>query len=333
MKQGLRYRIPAGFALLLAEMGISPSRTLELAELPADIFEQDGSTLSGEQYYMLCLALQQEATGIEIPLKFAEAFSAELFDPPIFAYFCSPNLTEALRRLQRFKPLVGPMSLKLDITEESTKLQIVYEDFGIPVPAFLPLFELVFFTQMIRVATRHHVIPIEIETHRTITNEDQYEAYFGKKVHQGHHTGITFSAKDASRPFLTQNNAMWAFFEPLLQKQLAEQDDNETIQHKVKRVFLELLPSGSTTIDNVAGQLAMSKRTLQRKLSQESVTYQDVLNETRKELALHYLSSSSISLTEVAYLLGFHETTSFYRAFSNWTGTTPEQYRVTVEQE
>ena len=81
------------------------------------------------------------------------------------------------------------------------------------------------------------------------------------------------------------------------------------------------------SIEYVAKQLAMSKRTLQRKLSEENYSYQWVLKKVRQELADYYLQQTQLPIIEVSFLLGFQETNSFIRAYSSWTGTTPSQVR------
>jgi AraC-like DNA-binding protein len=78
-------------------------------------------------------------------------------------------------------------------------------------------------------------------------------------------------------------------------------------------VLLEMLPSGQSAIEETASRLATSKRSLQRRLSDELSSYQEVLDTTRRELAQHYLARSSISPTEIAYLLGCQEGNSFIR--------------------
>ena len=77
----------------------------------------------------------------------------------------------------------------------------------------------------------------------------------------------------------------------------------------------------------IAEQLHMSQRTLQRKLAQENTTYQDILNDIRQGLALDYLQQPELSITDIAYLLGFTEPSAFFRAFKKWQGMTPGQYR------
>lgn len=85
--------------------------------------------------------------------------------------------------------------------------------------------------------------------------------------------------------------------------------------------------AGDTDIDSIARGLAMSARSLQRRLSAEGVTYQALVEETRKEAARRYVAGSTLSLAEIAYLVGYSEPASFHRAFKRWYGVTPERFR------
>jgi AraC-like DNA-binding protein len=78
---------------------------------------------------------------------------------------------------------------------------------------------------------------------------------------------------------------------------------------------------------SIARKLALSTRTLQRRIEAEGTTYQQVLDDTRTDLARHYLQNTALSVAEIAFLLGFSEPNSFYRAFRAWTGTTPDAVR------
>src|SRR5206468_7403809 len=81
-------------------------------------------------------------------------------------------------------------------------------------------------------------------------------------------------------------------------------------------------------IEHVARELHVSKRTLQRRLTEEGITFQQLMEEARRELAQHYLLHSSLELNETAYLLGYEDANSFFRAFHEWEGTTPGQWRM-----
>ena len=99
------------------------------------------------------------------------------------------------------------------------------------------------------------------------------------------------------------------------------------LRDRVHSCLLELLPTGESSIENIAKKLGVSKRTLQRRLKGESTSFKDVLNQTRKKLARYYLKNSNISGGEISFLLGFDDPNSFFRAFQTWTGTTPESFR------
>ena len=123
------------------------------------------------------------------------------------------------------------------------------------------------------------------------------------------------------------NDAMWEVFEPSLRKRLSEIEDDDTHAERVKAALLELLPTGEASREAVARRLAVSTRTLQRRLNEEGTSFQAVLNSTRESLARHYLTNAGLSAGEIAFLLGYEEPSSFYRAFHNWTGQTPERVR------
>ena len=82
----------------------------------------------------------------------------------------------------------------------------------------------------------------------------------------------------------------------------------------------------------IASQLGVSTRTLQRRLQDEGQSFQGLLNQTREKLASHYLTHSSLSGAEISFLLGFEDPNSFFRAFHQWTGATPEAARARLHQ-
>jgi AraC-like DNA-binding protein len=97
----------------------------------------------------------------------------------------------------------------------------------------------------------------------------------------------------------------------------------------VHATLLELLPTGATTMNDVARSLTVSTRTLQRRLQDEGTSYQAALSATRESLARHYLRNETMTVGQISFLLGYENPTSFYRAFHSWTGQTPETARTT----
>ena len=120
---------------------------------------------------------------------------------------------------------------------------------------------------------------------------------------------------------------MWQYIEPELRRRLSEMEIDDSMAARVRSALVELLPAGKTTIDSVASKLCMSRRTLQRKLTDEHTTFQQQLNSTRLLLAQNYLRNNERTNDDIAFLLGYEDTTSFLRAFSTWTGQTVTEYK------
>ncbi|SBP87565.1 helix-turn-helix transcriptional regulator [Thiomonas delicata] len=116
-------------------------------------------------------------------------------------------------------------------------------------------------------------------------------------------------------------------FEPELRLRLADLGAAVTTAARVHAALLEGLPSGRCSMEAIAAKLLMSKRTLQRRLEGEGRNFQHILQETRQSLARHYLLKTALPIAEISFLLGFDEPNSFYRAFKNWTGRTPDGAR------
>ena len=91
--------------------------------------------------------------------------------------------------------------------------------------------------------------------------------------------------------------------------------------------LLEHLCSGEVSEDAMAEQLHMSRRTLQRKLAKADLTYQKLVDDTRRDLAMRHLEDPRHSVTDVTFLLGFSQQSAFTRAFKRWTGMSPSEYR------
>ena len=114
---------------------------------------------------------------------------------------------------------------------------------------------------------------------------------------------------------------------PQLEAELTQQLAQKSLADQVKGILKKLLAGQRPALQDVARELRLSARTLQRRLTAERVTFQQLLEEARRELAQHYLLHSSLELNETAYLLGYEDSNSFFRAFHHWEGTSPGEWR------
>jgi AraC-like DNA-binding protein len=102
---------------------------------------------------------------------------------------------------------------------------------------------------------------------------------------------------------------------------------------EVRRALMSRLARGESDIELVARDLAMSSRTLQRRLASAGLSYQDLLDSVRRDTAERSIADSALSIGEVAYLVGYSEPAAFHRAFKRWTGVTPQAFRQRLRQD
>lgn len=327
MKKEIRFEVDAGWKLLMNALEIDGNAVLKRAELPADLLSRKDNSLSTDAYFRLWRALDFVSGDPKLPLRIIQALTTEAFNPPIFAAYCSPNLNTALKRLRDFKPLIGPMKLELEQTDAHTRMELSFLEKNLEPPTALTGTELGFFVEIARMATRERIVPLQVVTPADLPEIDAYTEYFGIEPVRGKHIAITFSAEDAAKPFLSENKQMWEFFEPGLRKRLSEICANDGMVPRVKAALLEMLPSGQSSVDEVASRLLVSRRTLQRRLNEEETNFKNVLANVREELARHYITQSELPYVQISFLLGYEDPNSFFRAFSSWTGTTPDRLR------
>lgn len=327
MANNLTFSLEIGWKALLKDLGYEPEDVLRRAGLPEDMFAREDLQLPTEAYFRFWRALEAEADDPMFPLHIVDTVSVDSFSPPLFAALCSANLMQALQRLAKYKQLVAPMSLDVSLgSDGELTVSPRWLSIQTDVPFSLQVAEIGFFLRLARLAIREPIKAVRVSLPALPPNRflGRYESFFGAPVRYGVAPSITFSAVDTLRPFLTSNVGMWRVFEPELRRRLSELDAASTMSERVRAVLLELLPSNAATIEKTAERLGMSKRTLQRRLEDEGQNFRALVNGTRESLARHYLGNTSMSGGEIAFLLGFEDPNSFYRAFLEWTGQTPD---------
>lgn len=157
---------------------------------------------------------------------------------------------------------------------------------------------------------------------------DAYELFLG--VRPAFETGVygmELESRVADWPIATANDEMLASLDTKAEHLLAEVSSRRMVSDEVIRLVTSLLHGKPPRIDTVAARLALSPRTLQRALREEGTTYEELLDQTRRRLALRYLADSEAVIVDIAFLLGFSEPSAFHRAFKRWTGYTPRQFQ------
>ncbi|WP_294188498.1 AraC family transcriptional regulator [uncultured Clostridium sp.] len=321
-----RFILDRKFAALLESVGIIVTEVLKKSELPEDLFNRQIPSLTTHEYIRFMESLKALSIDKSTPIKIGTIENLETFSPPIFAAYCSNNALTCMKRLSTYKKLIGPLVFLVNENKDDITIELTFENEEIKLPEFLVAIEMVFLVQLIRNATKVHIVPKEVMTNYKLDN-CIYESFFGVIPKVGPRNIITISKEDALLPFISQNDTMWEYFKPELRRRLSELDVDDTYAARVRSALIELLPAGEGKIEAVSRKLKCSKRTLQRKLKEENTTFQKQLNHTRELLARHYLENSDMVMDDIAYLLGYQDLTSFVRAFHIWTGITISEYR------
>ena len=128
-------------------------------------------------------------------------------------------------------------------------------------------------------------------------------------------------------PVNTGNRYVFGIFSERAQALLKSLRDSKTVRGKVESALIPILHTGEVSMDEVARRLGLSRPTLYRKLKEEGVGYEALLDALRHRMALHYLNGKKVSVHQTAYLVGFSDPSAFSRAFKRWTGASPKAAR------
>lgn len=310
---------------LFESVGMDIGLLLRSSRLPEDLLSRRDIMLTEEEYHTLMQQAGRIAKDGDV-IRIATGDGIEAFSPPVFAAYCSCDGCGFLSRLAHYKRLVGPLQFIVSEQVDTLQLEIRPVTDGLTVPVFWAELEMVFVLNLMQKATQADIRPISIVFQHEVSGGALTD-FFGCQPTKGDRNLLTLSKSDALLPFITRNDAMWQYIEPELRRRLSELEIDDSMSARVRSALVELLPAGKTTVNDVAQKLCMSRRTLQRKLTDERTTFQRQLNSSRLLLAQNYLRDNDRTTDDIAFLLGYEDTTSFLRAFAAWTGQTVGEYR------
>ena len=308
-----RLRIATTLPQRLEELGLSPEALLYQAGLPIGLFDRDKILVSTEEFFALYRGIAEASNDPGFGLKLGTEDRLERYDPIKIAALSARSFRDALERMARYKQLTCPEEIR--VVERGNECVVD-----------------VCFAWVLAIAQRglgRLLSPKRLEFQRVPAHREIYEAHFHCPVKfKANQNALIFSKSDMELPFVTYNAELLAVVAPQLEAELAEQLGHKTFTEQAKAILKRLLAGQRPGIEDLARELHLSIRTLQRRLTGQGITFQRLLEEARRELARHYLLHSSLELTETAYLLGYEDANSFFRAFHQWEGTSPGQWRV-----
>lgn len=314
-------------ARLIDSYGLDARAIFSKAGLDLDAASQPGARLPVEKIAVVWRTAVAETENSALGLEIALFMEPTSFYSLSISTWASNTLLEALERYVRFTLVVSDgIELSLEEDGDFIDLQAVnrtperaHEGFDACLSTILGI---------CRQVSSPDFNPVQVEMERPEPRDaDKFTAFFKAPVKfSADKTMMRFWAADLRKKL------------PHANEDLAKHNDNMSISYLAEhnkdrwgtRVYvklLQLLPEGISTESRVADMLGVAEENLRRYLRKENTSYRRILNDTRKQLAIHYLNQKQLPLTEITYLLGFSDPSNFSRAFKQWTGYTPGEYR------
>ena len=252
----------------------------------------------------------------------------ERFGVSGLAAMTSPTFLEALRRKGRYNRLIWGDAF--EVVEQGGRVTVVLaaDDEVRPYgPARIDL-ELASLLAFGRRFTGVAIDALELVLRQPKpVYADRYTEMFGVVPRFGaDRNALTFARADADRPLISANTQVHQGLIDVAETALMQMPRPRTVA-RVREELGKTMHGEEPTLREIAQRLCVGERTLQRRLTAEGTSFSQLLDECRREVAQHRLKRGHSNVPELAFLLGFADTNSFYRAFRRWTGTTPESFR------
>jgi AraC-like DNA-binding protein len=324
-----RFRLSRHIVTGLEERSVSVASVLRQAGLPADLLRAEKILLSTEQLFAFWSAVAEVSGDPAIGLELGSEVRIERQEVATLAALSAASFRDALDRAARYKQLTCPEQIQIVVRRGECAIRFCWTLAKGPESWVLTDLCFAWLTALASRGTGGVVRPTRIEFSRGPRKRQLYERHFGCPVRFGAaSSALIFRASDLDRPFVTHNADLLGMLAPQLDVELANRDNSADARDQVKTVLRRLLAGRRPEIRDVARELASSPRTLQRRLGDLGVSYQGVLEEARRDMASDYLLHSSLELSEIAYLLGYEDANSFFRAFTRWEGLSPGRWRL-----
>ncbi|MFC7517407.1 AraC family transcriptional regulator [Herbaspirillum sp. GCM10030257] len=314
---------------MLASIGLDAESLFKHAGIDPGVVRDPHSRFESDRLSQLWILIRDAAGDPAVGLSSADRTRPASLDMLTYAMMTAPNLLNALERFVRYVRIISDATtFWLEDNQDGQWLKVTIEGGQIPVPRQRYEFILITILNICRwiaskrieplMATFASPAPVDVRPYR--------EAFcpamrFDDTVH-----GVLFSRADLMESLPASNARLSELHERFI-GDFIEKMDQHTLTNKVRGLIVRGMPDGDPQRADIAASLCISERTLQRRLKDEGTSFQELLDDTRRDLARKYLGEMGVNFAQVAFLLGFADQSAFNRACQRWFNLSPSQLR------
>jgi AraC-like DNA-binding protein len=325
--------VHAGAVLHVVEeagrVGLDPRSLLGEAALEQASLSDPDQRIPLERYVALWKAASARFTREPLGLVVGRGHRPEYGGVVMYLIGHSATLGESLERARRYQRLAN----EIFIAELAVENGVAHFQRELPpalaeVGAIAEMIAMMWVT-LARLFTGTDWWPREVTFQHACTGDPRLyaEAFHCPVRFNQPRTRVSAEPSVLDRSIPRADARLCAYLERHATALLERTPGEESLGHQVRRLLLEELRGGDPSQEHIAKRLALGARTLQRRLKDEGLVFNDLLDGLRQELSRMHLKERSLSVQQVAFLLGYSEPSGFHRAFRRWTGTTPQEFR------
>lgn len=313
---------------VIESYGLDPEALFRSEGLELELPIEPGTRLPYAKLDALRARAAQASGDPAFGLRVAECVHPSYLGALGYAVLASKTLRDGFERIHRFVRVLNEQG-RFDLVDEPdalrARLSVGQESLD---PVARDDGQLALLVTLCRLNAGESLNPVEVSfVHPAPVDVTPYEALFRCPLEFGAAANeLAISTADADRLLPSANDVLAQMNERVVIQRLA-QLDRDNVTGRVRAAIMEQLPSGNVSDESVAVTLHMTPRTLHRRLKEDGESFRTVLTSVRRDLAEQYLADHSLTLTEITFLLGFSEMSSFSRAYKNWNGISPSEAR------
>jgi len=323
-----RCKLPKVFWESIAQLGLDPSLIEQHAQLRHDLHLNESNFVSTQQLFAVWYAIEALSADPAFSIKMVRDTPSAKHKMAFITALYAADFRDGLARLARLQRLCSPDKLSMVERQDTVSFTIQWPS-GSGTAPYLSVeacFALVL--ELGRRGTGKHIKPLSFSLRRPKQTLETHADYFACPIRYGaSHDELILSTSDLDLPFLQHNAQVLHMMRPGLDAALRAIEAPVGFCEQVIEILKRTLANGRPSLQHLARELLQSERTLQRRLASEGTTFNALLNEARRQVGLHLLADTSLELKEVAYLLGYDDVNSYYRAFRRWEKVSPSQWR------